>query len=211
MGISVGAIQDLELITIFQNASSTERQKQKAFEEIYSRHNKGILFMFTSAKIDFDDASDLLMITMEKVHKNLDSFDLNKGAFSTWAYKIAKNSMIDYFRARKVDEGKLFSIDSFVKYGNYSGDMVTNLKQISNDSPRTDHDVISKENEELVMNAIDSIESPRIRRILKYRIIEGMNFEEIARKENVSADSSTIRVTARRGVNILRDKLKTHR
>ena len=37
-----------------------------------------------------------------KVYSKLDTFDETKASISTWIYRIAQNTVIDYFRTRKV-------------------------------------------------------------------------------------------------------------
>lgn len=48
-------------------------------------------------------AEDITSITFVKVAEKIHLFDPAKASFSTWAIRIAHNSIIDYYRKRKVD------------------------------------------------------------------------------------------------------------
>ena len=47
-------------------------------------------------------AQDLTSEVFVKVCSKLDTFDESKASVSTWIYRIAQNTVIDYFRTRKV-------------------------------------------------------------------------------------------------------------
>lgn len=46
------------------------------------------------------DAEDITSTVFEKVLANIGNFDSDKASFSTWIYRIAINSITDYFRGR---------------------------------------------------------------------------------------------------------------
>ena len=48
------------------------------------------------------DAEDLVSTVFLKICQNSDKFDASKAKLSTWIYAIARNTVIDYFRTRKV-------------------------------------------------------------------------------------------------------------
>ena len=48
-------------------------------------------------------AEDLTSIVFTKAVANFDRFDASKGSFSTWVMRIAHNSLIDYYRTRRID------------------------------------------------------------------------------------------------------------
>lgn len=47
-----------------------------------------------------EDAEDITSTVFEKLIANLDSFDGSKASFSTWLYRIALNSVTDFYRSR---------------------------------------------------------------------------------------------------------------
>ena len=48
-------------------------------------------------------AEDLTSIVFTKAVASFDRFDPSKAKFSTWVMRIAHNTLIDYYRSRKVD------------------------------------------------------------------------------------------------------------
>ena len=49
------------------------------------------------------DAEELVSSIFLKVVRKLDSFDPTKASVSTWIYTITRNTVIDYFRSRRVE------------------------------------------------------------------------------------------------------------
>lgn len=51
---------------------------------------------------DASAAEDLCADVFVKVYEKLDTFDPSKASLSTWIFTIARNTLTDYFRTRKV-------------------------------------------------------------------------------------------------------------
>lgn len=202
METSKNAQDDLMLITVLNDANSTEREKQKAFEKIYSRYQNQISFFFLKNIKDSETAEDLKMVAFEKVHMNIANYDSSKAAFSTWLYYIAKNVLIDHRRKNKFE---VLSIDSLASKTSHEHEGLE--FQIKGDSMTPEQVMIGAQISEAVNNAIGSIKSEKIRRLIQYRLIDGLSFEEIAKREGVKVNCSTIRVNAMRGQKIIQELL----
>lgn len=50
---------------------------------------------------DILDAEDLTSSVFEKVVANIERFDSSRASFATWVYRIALNTLNDYFRAKR--------------------------------------------------------------------------------------------------------------
>lgn len=48
-----------------------------------------------------EDAEDLIGVVFERAYTYRDQFDANKGAFSTWLFRIAHNTLANYYRTRE--------------------------------------------------------------------------------------------------------------
>lgn len=48
-----------------------------------------------------EDAEDLISTVFEKAYTHREQFDPAKGAFSTWLFRIAHNSLANYYRSRQ--------------------------------------------------------------------------------------------------------------
>jgi len=207
MGKSEQAINDSKLIEIIKNENSTGREKQSAFNELFSSHERQLKFFFMKALSgnvnNIEDAADLTMVTFEKVHKNLRRFNPDKGVFSTWLYKIAHNSFIDYVRK---DNFEVLSIDRLSdKTSEDNGGMDF---QLPSDGNTPEQEMISGQNARLVRIAIDSIDNDFIKYVMKCRYIDELSFEETAEKLNID-NNSTLRVSVHRGIEMMRKKLSS--
>ncbi len=71
------------------------------FEELYVRYLKGIYAFIFYRTMDRPVAEDLTSQTFLKALEHIGSYDRNKGAFSTWLYRIARNTVHDHFRTNR--------------------------------------------------------------------------------------------------------------
>ena len=73
-------------------------------EELYTQYSGKILGYIRSKVNDPDLAEDLCSEVFLKVCEKLDSFDESKASLSTWIYTIARNTLTDHYRVRRVTE-----------------------------------------------------------------------------------------------------------
>jgi RNA polymerase sigma factor (sigma-70 family) len=95
---------DATLVALLQG-DGTGREKTIAFNQLYDNHKKQVLTYFFRKggnNVTEDDAEDLSMVTFTKIHLNIASYD-DKFAFSTWLYKIAERTLIDFLRKKNVE------------------------------------------------------------------------------------------------------------
>lgn len=71
-------------------------------DEIFREYHDKVLHMIYSKVSNYTLAEDLTSDVFLKVYSKLDTFDETKASISTWVYRIAQNTVIDYFRTRKV-------------------------------------------------------------------------------------------------------------
>ena len=77
---------------------------EASFDEFYKDYYKKI-YNFIYFKTGSTMLSeDLTGVVMEKVTRNLETFDEMKSNLNTWIFTIARNSIIDYFRSKKSTE-----------------------------------------------------------------------------------------------------------
>ncbi len=71
-------------------------------EAIYRDYYQKISY-FVIKKVGNDQiAEDIVSDVFLKITSNIDRFDPQKAAVSTWVYTIANNTVLDYYRTRKV-------------------------------------------------------------------------------------------------------------
>ena len=200
--ISAQAQKDLDIVTVLKSEVASNRDKQKAFNELYSRYQKQMEIYFLKQVKDADSAEDLKMVTFEKVHEKIASYDSNVSVFSTWMYTIARNVLIDH---KRKDKFEVLSIDVLaVKVSENHDGMEF---QIVGSGLSPEQEMVRDENIKSIRKAIESISNDKIRRIMTYRFIDELSFKEIAQLEGVSEDCSTLRVHSKRGQAILAELL----
>ncbi len=71
---------------------------EETFTQYYEEYFP-LIFRYVSRRIaDRAEAEDLVSTVFLKAIEQRESFDEEKGSFKTWVYRIATNTMIDFFR-----------------------------------------------------------------------------------------------------------------
>ena len=133
-------------------------------EQIYNDfHDK--VYGYIVSKINHkQNAEDLTSEVFVKVYEKLDSFDKSKASLSTWIYTITRNTLIDYYRTRKV-----------------LGEIPDELESLTT----VEDNVINEEMLETFANALESLDE-RERDIIVLRYYSGKTLKEIAEGLQIS-------------------------
>jgi RNA polymerase sigma-70 factor, ECF subfamily len=146
-----------------------------AWEEIVRAHNRriyNICYRFTNSP---DDAEDLTQEVFIKIYRTLNSYDLDKGAFTTWITTITRNLLVDHFRKSKLDR----MTDSMDATPAGDEDAPTVGSQIQDDKPTPDAHLASKETQKMVQSALQKL-SPELREAVILRDLQDMDYRDIA-------------------------------
>lgn len=111
-----------------------------------------------------DDAEDLVSETFLKVYEKYDTFNETLSSVSTWIYTIARNTVTDYFRTRRVHS-----------------ELADNLC----DDNAVDDEVIKAESLEELGKALERLDE-RSRGIVIFRYYKRMTLKDIAEKMGIS-------------------------
>lgn len=146
-----------------------------AWEEIVRSHNRriyNICYRFTNSP---DDAEDLTQEVFIKIYRTLASYDLEKGAFTTWITTITRNLLVDHFRKSKQDR----MTDSMDASTSGEEDGMTLGDQIQDAKPTPDARVATQETQKMVQKALEKL-SPDLREAVILRDLQDMDYREIA-------------------------------
>ncbi len=77
------------------------KSDKNAFGTLYSHYAKYILAFIKSKVESIETAEDICSMVFKKAFENIDGFKWQGISFSSWLYRIAKNSIIDYYRSKK--------------------------------------------------------------------------------------------------------------
>ena len=143
---------------------------ESAYSELVEKYERALYFHVRKMIKDEEQVNDLVQEAFVKAFDNLNSYSTNY-AFSTWLYRIATNHTIDYLRKKKL---KTLSIDEPVK--TRDGDM---QMQLEDESAGTDRNIIRKQRQKIVQNAIDELPE-KYRKVIEMRHMEEKSYQEIA-------------------------------
>ena len=79
------------------DAPSPELDFADLFRSYYRRVYNYLLYRVATK----EDAEDLISVVFEKAYVHRDQYDSAKGAFSTWLFRIARNTLANYYRSRQ--------------------------------------------------------------------------------------------------------------
>lgn len=143
---------------------------ERSYKKLVDKYQRALHFHILKMVKNSEQVEDLVQETFVKAFDNLNSYNTNY-AFSTWLYRIATNHTIDYLRKKKL---QTLSIDEPVK--TKSGEMEV---QLPDESAGTDRNIIRKQRQKMVQQAIEDL--PRkYRKVIKLRHIEEKSYQEIS-------------------------------
>ena len=142
--------------------------QQKAFDELVSRHYRGIYNMLYRMLGNAEDASDLTQESFLRAYSRLDTFRAG-GSFLAWIRRIASNLCIDHFRRR----GRpAVSLDQRLEAGMEEADSAVV------GSP-AEHLEMAEDSRRVLAAVQELPEKQRV--VLVLRHVEGLKMEEIAK------------------------------
>ncbi len=74
------------------------------YEQVYQDYSKKVMSYIRPRINNPADAEDLHSAVFTKVFEKFSTFDQTKASVSTWIYTITRNTLIDFFRTRKVTD-----------------------------------------------------------------------------------------------------------
>lgn len=162
--------------------------EQLNFNQIYSDHKKKV-GQYVKSKVypHTECADEIVNDTFLKVYQNLETFDPSKSQLFTWIMNIAKNTLIDYFRAIKLEkESKSNYLDN-----KHQTDAMYNL----NSDSTADGSMIYNESIEAVKRAIKKLDG-NMQTIAELRYFKQYQYDEIATELNIPM--GTVKVSLNR-------------
>lgn len=148
---------------------------EKAFARIMSRYRDTIYFLVLKMTNNKTDAEDLTLEIFFKAFKSIESYN-SEFAFSTWLFKIAQNTAIDFIRKRK---NNLISID-------YDAEDESSISEhILQSSVLNPEETLIKEQEEHLIKELIEGMKPKYKKLIELRYFKEYAYEEIAEELNL--------------------------
>lgn len=177
--------------------SSAKNGCNAAFETLFERHKKMILFKALQVVNNREDAEDIVQQTFHNAFVHLQEFE-GRSSFSTWLIRIALNQA--FMLRRSSWRCRVISIDEPTK----SEETATPL-QIVDSRPGPESDCSLREREQMLYRAIKQLR-PRMRSVVELRDLEERPARETARMLGISVTAVKSRVN--RGRRMIRESLE---
>jgi RNA polymerase sigma-70 factor, ECF subfamily len=137
-----------------------QRGEAEAFTELYDAYVKKIYDFIYYRTFHRETAEDLTSQVFFKALDNISSFRTTKGNFSSWLYRIARNTVIDHTRTRKVTDN--LSVHE-------------HLTDATNLVKDTDRQLLEEQVKKILANL-----SPEARDVVVMRIWDELSYADIA-------------------------------
>ncbi len=160
-----------------------------AFDELVGPHEKRVYALCLRMLGDREDALDCAQEAMLRIWRALSSYR-RQASFSTWVYRIATNTCLDFLRKKKVRPS--VSLDALTDAGFSPAD----------DSARPDLHAEGLAQRQALSEGIASL-PPEMRAALVLRDVQGFSYEE------VSAILDAPLGTVKSRINRAREKLRS--
>ena len=144
---------------------------EDSFKVLLSKYTSSI-YNFSTRFVGRENASDITQDVFIKVWKNIKKFDIEKAHFKTWLFTIARNTITDYLRKKKM-----------INFSSLDRDEVDFADNIEDDVVLPDEALLQLEDKEVLNNTLDKI-PPNYREVLILYYQEEMTFNEIGKLLN---------------------------
>lgn len=179
--------------TNFNELARQARTDEFAFEKLYE-HFFPRVYNFVYARLkNSADADDVTSITFMKMNENLELYNPDKAAFSTWLFRIATNAIVDH--TRKTERRQETEWDDFFDPAAPA--------QIEPEAQT----LVAENNREL-LKALDML-NERERRVVELKFFSELDSKSIA--DIMSMSESNVRVTLHRTLAKLKKTLESPR
>lgn len=166
-------LSDQQLLDLYQ------RGDVDAISQLLERHARRLRDYIRMMVKESDVADDIMQEVMIKVVRVIDEGRYtDKGRFQPWLMRIARNRVLDYFRAQKQ-----------VKTINEAdaGYDILGATKIAEHS--IEDEIITEQTSEMLRGLIEMLPEEQ-REVVMMRYFEGLSFKEIAEQSNVSINTA---------------------
>jgi RNA polymerase sigma-70 factor (ECF subfamily) len=146
-----------------------------AWEEIVRLNNRRIYnlcYRFTNSP---DTAEDLTQEVFIRVYRTIATYNIERGAFSTWVTTLTRNLLVDHFRRGRQDR----ITDSIDASLSDDPDSLALSDRLRDPGPSPADNVASQETQKMVQRALARL-SPDLREAVILRDLQDMDYKEIA-------------------------------
>ena len=173
---------------------SDSAMSQAAFYTLYTRYNKGVRTHVARYVKDEEEIEDICMESFAKAFKQLSTYrDDNR--FSTWLFRIARNTAFDHLSHEKARTHK--SVRLTIDYS------ALEHVDIPSDDDSPEEEVIGSQDHESFLDCVEAL--PELyREAAKYCFIDNLGYKEIAAKTQLPINTVKTRIKRAKALVIKR-------
>jgi len=177
-------------MTDFNRLAVAARTDEGAFVELYEYFFPRV-YNFVYARLkNSADADDVTSVTFLKMNENLESYDPERAAFSTWLFRIATNAIID--STRRQSNSQETEWEEF-------------FDPAAPDYDEPEAKIVESETNRELLTALDKL-NERERRIIELKFWGEMDTRSIA--DVLDMKEGNVRVTLHRALGKLKNFLE---
>jgi RNA polymerase sigma-70 factor (ECF subfamily) len=178
---------DIELL------NAARQGDQRAFSMLMDKYKESLQYMILKIVKSPQDAEDLMIESFAKAFDNLEKYT-PQYAFSTWLYKIASNTSIDFLRKKSIQQVSIDADDVFI---------ADSLLYSSDETP--EKRLIRSQRIALLQDTVKKLD-PAFMLVIELRYFKEKSYEEISIELNIPI--GTVKVQLYRAKKQLLEILK---
>ena len=176
-------------------AARVSRGDSAALETLYDRHSSLVLGLILKIVGDRPAAEDVLQETFWRVWKSADTYQPERGSFTSWLFRIARNLAIDLYRRRNVRP-------QMMPVGDENGSVLDQVPDPATDVVEQAQAALDGKQVKSAMSLLSGVQ----RQVIEMAYFYGMTRQEIA--EATGEALGTIHTRARLALQKLREELE---
>ncbi len=150
-----------------------------------------ICYRFTGSQ---SEAEDLTQEALLKMYRNLESFDAERGGFTTWLTTLTRNMLVDHYRRSRMDRAS----DSLDESQEGGEDGPRKVHRLADGGRSPEQQLAGVELRAQIQKALGRL-SPELREAVILRDLQEMDYKEIAAVLGVPQGTVKSRISRGRG------------
>jgi RNA polymerase sigma-70 factor (ECF subfamily) len=167
---------------------------ESAFEKIFE-HFFDTTFRFVSRKVNPNEVEDITSEVWLKIVKSIKKYtNTSAGSFSAWVFRIARNTIIDYYRTKK----EFLSLEN-------ENDGLALIDTIPADASLMPNTILNQKYEHARIQKWIHTLPAKQKEVIELRFIEDLSHQEIS--QILGKSPGNIRVIQSRAIKTLKDSI----
>ena len=166
-------------------------QNQAAFIVLYTRYNAGVKNHISRYIIQKEDVEDICLESFQKAFSQIETYN-PEYKFSTWLYRIARNTAFDYLSKQNREMAKMPTTSI--------NEELAELKELPAAMHNPEEDIIQQQEYDKWLTNIEKLKDD-YRIVAKMNLIDNFGYKEIA--DALELPLNTVKTKIRRAKAIL--------